>query len=392
MSRAYEGVNASSENEEDVYLENDVSNVGKKRYKTKEEGYYDSDSEEEVAMKKPKNDGDASDMFSESSGDEAKGNADRETEEQDPSERLAQRGLSSRNELDDEFEDEDTNAQETLRYEDIEGQEEVSDSVSIDSEGEGRDSGKSKVTPFNLKEDMEEGDFDENGNFVRKSNDPHDQYDAWLSGDVSSKRSIAAAKRAEFTRKQDAHKKMLSDVEELKRLPFHTVPEALSFLIVRMEPDENVLSFLQRQSISTLMTNRARKQKNTSEHVSLERQSADEYRKRLIETITGCITFLEDRTKIESLYSETKEALQRLFQRITHEAWKPPTVDTEKPSFSFKWEGDEGIYGPYSAAQMQAWDNQGYFTNAKQAAFISISPEKGWMFPQNVSYLSENSI
>ncbi|EPY49199.1 GYF domain-containing protein [Schizosaccharomyces cryophilus OY26] len=391
MSRTYERLNAPSENEDDVYLENDVSNIGRKRYKTKEEGYYDSDSEEEVAMKKTKNDDDASDMFSESSGDEEKGNAGKRTEEEDPSERLAQKGLSSRNELDDEFEEDDAEAEEKLSYEDIEGQEEAPDAQDSGSSEEEMTSGNPKVIPFNLKEDMEEGDFDENGNFVRKSNDPSDQYDAWLNGDVCSKRSIAAAKRAELTRKQQAHQKMLSDIEESKRLPFQTVPEALSFLIIRMEPDENVLSFLQRQSVSNSAASRSKKHKKPSEHFSPERRSADEYRKRLIEIITGCITFLEDRTKFESLYSETKEALQRLFQRITHEAWRPPAVDMEKPLFYFKWEGDEKVYGPYSGSQMQAWDHLGYFTNAKQAAFVSTSADGNWMFPQNVSYLSENS-
>ncbi|CAB36871.1 U5 snRNP subunit Snu40 [Schizosaccharomyces pombe] len=382
----------------DVFFEYDVSNVGRKRPRTKEEGYYESESEEDEdqILNKEKKEGQSEDMFSDTSEDEKRTLPNDEAQkrrdfiENGDAERLAHKGLRNKEVLNDDSDDEDDNGKYSkLRYEDIEGQEDTNQANDLDADEEGSEisvPSSPKRMSFNLKEDMEEGDFDENGNFIRKNYDPESQYDAWLNGSVSNKKSIAAAREAEQKRKEMENRRRNQELEEFSKLPFSTVPEALSFFIARMERDESILEFLQRQSGNK--KSYKKKKNNTAEGISPERKSADAFRKKLIELITAGLTFLEDKIGKEDIYSETRESLQRIYQKLTSNSWSSPVSydDSNSSQYNFKWEFDDKTYGPYTASQIQAWSNEGYFTDAKHAAFIQLANMDEWMYPNNICF------
>ncbi|KAJ3024080.1 hypothetical protein HKX48_007261 [Thoreauomyces humboldtii] len=85
-----------------------------------------------------------------------------------------------------------------LRLESIEGQVWRDDAEDF--------AGEVKLTPFNMEEEMEEGDFDESGHYIRKR-DEHLIHDSWLQGVTKNdmeKARAAHAKQEELANESEA--------------------------------------------------------------------------------------------------------------------------------------------------------------------------------------------
>ncbi|KAF5259270.1 hypothetical protein FOXYS1_10108, partial [Fusarium oxysporum] len=94
-----------------------------------------------------------------------------------------------------------------------------------------------KVEAFNLKQEMEEGQFDQDGNYVRKGGDPDAVHDNWLEG--LSKKEMRKAAAAHEKREAEARKQRLEDDEVL-------VSDLLKTLILNLERAETPLEALAR--------------------------------------------------------------------------------------------------------------------------------------------------
>ncbi|KAJ2558078.1 hypothetical protein EV175_000970 [Coemansia sp. RSA 1933] len=68
-----------------------------------------------------------------------------------------------------------------------------------DSDGEGRT--RTQIEAFNMREDLEQGQFDAHGNFVWNKKDPNDYQDGWLDG--VSKKAIKQARDSKARQDQD---------------------------------------------------------------------------------------------------------------------------------------------------------------------------------------------
>ncbi|KAK6702580.1 hypothetical protein SNK04_012477 [Fusarium graminearum] len=94
-----------------------------------------------------------------------------------------------------------------------------------------------KVEAFNLKQEMEEGQFDQDGNYIRKGGDPDAVHDNWLQG--LSKKEMKKAAAAHEKREAEARKQRLEDDAII-------VSELLKTLILNLERAETPLEALAR--------------------------------------------------------------------------------------------------------------------------------------------------
>ncbi|KAN0065310.1 hypothetical protein ACQY0O_001146 [Thecaphora frezii] len=97
-----------------------------------------------------------------------------------------------------------------------------------------------KITGFNMKEEMQTGKFDEEGNYVENARDPHADHDVWLSGNYSRSK-IRAAREAQRKRERELQEKEAREQQE-----DNDEDEVKKRLVEHMMRGETVLQTLQR--------------------------------------------------------------------------------------------------------------------------------------------------
>ncbi|KAF8473293.1 hypothetical protein BDZ91DRAFT_691623 [Kalaharituber pfeilii] len=252
-----------------------------------------------------------------------------------------------------------------------------------------------KLDAFNMRSEMEEGRFDAAGNFIRNAVDVDAVHDSWLEG--VSRRDMRKAREAHERREQEMRKRMVAEDEVL-------TSDMLSTLISGLETGETILEALarigqERKRKKVPKWKLRRKAGNhtvTSDNMdvvngskeppppesSSPAQALDRYYKTLIERLTGAADLLLSRGDLE-IYDATRELLMRQYRRETGEDWRPPEPGSPPPAnpssssssspstaetkWEYKWlDGRDGgtVYGPYSSAEMAAWNVAGFFAGA----------------------------
>ena len=368
-----------AEEENDPILDADEigKGAGVKRNAVNIDGY-DSDSSTEnfdaraeAKLKKkdaPPKDEDEDDMFAESDQDE----------QEEDTRRAEQKKRPVRFMEDDEIEGQDMTSKsgghvaselligskKTTRTRDAEtssesGDDEVRDRIDSDMDEELGAGSKKKHAPkldaFNMREEQEEGRFDEAGNYVRKAYDPDAAQDAWLDG--VSKKDIKRAKEAHDMR--EAERKERERAEDSISLS-----DVLTAIISHLDVGETPMEALVRHGKAIPK----RKVKSHNKNKKKDAMDVDENgteedpvavkAKEAIDAITESASRLTDRG-IEDAYDQPRELLMRQYKRETGDDWKDPNP----PQWEFHWlnAADGDINGPYDEATMRAWEASGQF-------------------------------
>jgi CD2 antigen cytoplasmic tail-binding protein 2 len=233
--------------------------------------------------------------------------------------------------------------------------------------------GKKKHAPrldaFNLRDEEEEGRFDESGNFVRKAVDPDAANDAWLDG--LSKKDLRLAKEAEAKREEERKRKAMESDAVL-------TSDSLSTLLAHLETGETPLEALQRLGRSKTKEIKVPKwkQKRMKNKMDIdepnggttEEDPVETARKAAVEAITGASDAIYSRDQ-HDIYDTERELLLRQYKRETGEDWKAPAPantasDDQGEMWEYRWsdkrDGGES-HGPYDGPTMKAWNEAGYF-------------------------------
>lgn len=224
-----------------------------------------------------------------------------------------------------------------------------------------------RLDAFNMREEAEEGRFDEAGNFVRNAVDPSTAHDSWLAG--TSKAEMRKAKAAADKREQDRRDRAVAD----DAIPLE---ETLTALISRMMPHETVLETLQRFGASKQKKHpkwqKNKRSKGMQMDIDPEKHSAIEEemaRKKDVEAITAAADRLLTLGQID-IYDQERAMLQRRYQRETGTEWSDGSKAAEEASgemaaqWEYRWsDGRDGgdAHGPYDEPTMSAWSEAGYF-------------------------------
>lgn len=259
---------------------------------------------------------------------------------------------------------------------DEEERDRLPDEIEEDDAAELGAGGKKKHAPrldaFNLRQEEEEGRYDESGNFVRKAMDPDAVNDNWLEG--LSKKDMKKAKEAQEKREEERRQKAIEDDAML-------TSDILSTLIQHLETGESPLEALQRLNKSKAKDTKVPKWKQKKQQQRKDAMDVDEplhnankttdlveeARKKEVEAITGASDALYSRGQLE-VYQAERELLMRQYKRDTGEEWRPPVSANMQRTGLSEWEyrwsdardGGES-HGPYDGPTMKAWNDAGYF-------------------------------
>lgn len=227
--------------------------------------------------------------------------------------------------------DNDEEVESSLRKDELKGLRDQSDSESetqsVDLDNDGRidaaegeeeldeSSGSEALEPFNLEDEREEGIF-QDGAFVRTQGG--DKFDSWL--DDVDKDTIRRARIARSAQEKLASKPTLSEEHALEQLgPL-------------LNPAETAMEAIE----------------NCQDGARVEGITA------------ACNALLPH---IQDIYDLEREELGRLFQSKFGRNFKRKRV---ADNWKFKWPGQQEIHGPFTATEMQAWLDHGYFKSGVQ--------------------------
>jgi CD2 antigen cytoplasmic tail-binding protein 2 len=276
-----------------------------------------------------------------------------------------------------------------LDEDDIEGQED--DTIGND--------GEVKITPFNLKEEQEEGQFSKDGAFIWKKD--KDIQDAWLDNvDWVKVKEVSSAEKISQEAKDEAE-----DEAEAAYSENATYRSMLKLL----KPSESVAKAIRRlggpgqqkilQQRQRKIAQKLKKGTKLSDEEQMFKNSRDE-----MAQLTGFADTILSRSGNMEIYEETYEKIAFHLKQIDDEkdkkatvipegvddddaldmfadgldVYKERTVTTEeKPtepaaesidldsevSWEFRWENEESaeIHGPHSSTEMLKWQESGFF-------------------------------
>ena len=317
--------------------------------------------------------------------------------QQDEKKDLA-RTFKSKHSLDSDEEDEGDDGKVVdednyvLTEEDLDGQED--DTIYFD-EG-------TKITPFNLKEEMEEGHFDSEGNyFLKKEEDIRDE---WLDGvdwqKIKQPGENLPANNSDFEDADETDKAdMLRQMTELVQ-PGETVLKALRRLGGKQKGGKATSSASSRL--------KAKKQKLEPKS---EAENAEEKAKFL--KLTGLADQLLQGGDF-GIYQDTQEKLAHKLKVLEKgkqeqeeddlleaafkagggvseggEDQKETSMETEAKEedgsqviWEYKWTNDKDgqLFGPFTSADMLAWSEEGYFQDGVFCRKVDPKGEKGQFY------------
>ncbi|KAL7922983.1 hypothetical protein ACQKWADRAFT_63979 [Trichoderma austrokoningii] len=253
-----------------------------------------------------------------------------------------------------------------------------------------------KVEAFNLREEMEEGRFDQDGNYVRKAGDADAVHDSWLEG--LSRKEMKKAAAAHERREAEAREKRIEEDGVL-------VSELLAALITRLERTETPLEALARLGKDKPKTKKIPKWKLKKMNKGAEAMETDQEAaaadpkqvqiKEAIDAITDAADKLLSRGH-EEIYDQERELLVREYRRETGEDWVEPKLEVEAEAqpaaedtsarangtmWEFRWtDGRDNAakQGPFDGPTMKAWQDAGYFGQGVEFRVVGTG-EDAWV-------------
>ncbi|KAI8914973.1 hypothetical protein DFJ77DRAFT_42038 [Powellomyces hirtus] len=202
-----------------------------------------------------------------------------------------------------------------LKSENIEGQEWMDDVDEF--------SGEVKLTPFNMEEEMEEGNFDESGHYIRKR-DEHLIHDSWLQG--VTKDDMERARAAHERQQEQSNADEASEDQDISD-PNHIWLKAIHL----MKPGESIPKSLRRlagnkPNQSTRNKWNKKKREADKARAEAEKDPQAEDRKQALDQLTSYADKLMGLGVLD-VYENTYEQVVRKLRSadLLYEDWQPPT-------------------------------------------------------------------
>ncbi|XP_043645060.1 CD2 antigen cytoplasmic tail-binding protein 2 homolog [Drosophila teissieri] len=273
--------------------------------------------------------------------------------------------------LDSDEEDSDDYEREYLNDSDIEGGEEGVAKVEDDV----------KVTPFNMKEELEEGHFDKDGHY--HWNKETEAKDNWLDNIDwvkigTQKNAFDPAKDDQNSNSSDedknepAGKAFNLSMNLMKMLEFMKQGETVKMALQRLGSQRPVLTTLQRikqkkAGIVDPKTQEISQLTELANEILSKTGNMDIYQD-TYESIKAKIADLPGTSKPKvaddiDMYADNFETKELERSKASNDSSKPTTT-TSEVTWEFKWSQEETeIQGPFSTEKMLKWSQEKYFKN-----------------------------
>lgn len=221
-----------------------------------------------------------------------------------------------------------------------------------------------ELEAFDLRQEQEEGYFDEDGNFIRKDSDKELETEHWTDLD---KAEIERARNAKQKHEQKLRSKNKNQIIE-------PLVELLTKLIHLLEPDETPMEALRRYAPA-----------KSSKRKSHKNKDDDPDRKKAVMELTDICDKLMIHKQILDTYDMVREEFMRLYKSETGEELKLNRgtkrrldLEDEQKVWQFRWEDLDEVHGPYTEYEMSYWkhnyfDNQVEVRKVGDPQFIHVS-------------------
>lgn len=253
-----------------------------------------------------------------------------------------------------------------------------------------------KLTPFNMKEELEEGDFDKEGYYISKKSD--EIKDAWLDNidwaniNTFQKKEEVNARSQQNEEESDDEESVEDESNDLKEDSNKHI-EVFKKMLVHIKPGETVLKAIKRlgnssggsatTSLSASQRWSKKKQSSETTQVDSEKVKSD---KLALETLTGFANQFIDQGFYD-IYSETYEKIQLKIREteskgndsfdmfaddvedkvIASTSGKTDNIIEDKiVKWVYKMENTEDakLHGPFTSLQMLEKSEKGEFKEA----------------------------
>ncbi|KAF7305013.1 T-complex protein 1 subunit delta [Mycena kentingensis (nom. inval.)] len=248
--------------------------------------------------------------------------------------------------------------EEYLRLGDIEGQvfnDSDSNASSEEDEPEDEDDAERRkkagmgfeLSGFNMRDEMEEGKFTEDGSYVRTF-DAHAVHDRWMEG--VDERDMKLARRRKRRQEREQKDKMRAEEKEIQESGGVAALELQ--LLAMLNKGESVLEALQRLGVEAKRSGKkAGKAKATTDTSPIETMTH----------LASTIMSMGD----SDIYSKTYEELVRAVRSsgLVDASWVPPSNDK---TYEYKWRdassgNPDETFGPFGKDDLQSWFRASYF-------------------------------
>ncbi|KAG8948896.1 hypothetical protein FRC04_009235 [Tulasnella sp. 424] len=242
-----------------------------------------------------------------------------------------------------------------------------------------------ELSSFNMKDEMEEGKFDEAGMFVR-SYDPHQVHDRWMEGMDESEIKKAKRSRKKMEEREAARKHRVDEEEGLS----HKTKEQLELeLLDWVRPGESVLQTLGRLGAEKKKNEKARPKQKAKSAKAVQDPTEDAEQdpglahpsqhpeNSAIDRVTALASALMSMGNL-NVYDETHRTL--LFNvreaGLVAKDWVPPSAAPPPAppttKFEYRWAPDylastsggakpDDTFGPFTKEELLAWQAASYF-------------------------------
>ncbi|CAE6490240.1 unnamed protein product [Rhizoctonia solani] len=246
-----------------------------------------------------------------------------------------------------------------------------------------------EMSSFNMKAEMEEGKFAEDGTFVR-SFDPHAVHDKWMDG--MDEREMKKAKRSKKMMESREREREEREAKEAERGKDDVMKELLGF----MHKGETVLESLQRLGSASKSSRRGQKKKAATEVLpeaidgtTTNEQPPEEDPVTRVTALASTLLSLGD----TDVYEQTYEMMLRLVRRsgIVPADWDPhpPPPQTPDTKYEYRWAPEyvaasggqasaDAVYGPYGPTEMGAWKAASYFGDDAERVQVRRVGDNDW--------------
>lgn len=258
-----------------------------------------------------------------------------------------------------------------------------------------------KIDAFNMRQEQEEGAFDEAGNFIRRAADADAVHDRWLEG-VSKKDMKKAAA---------AHEKREAELRRQQRendsIPTGDLFRSLILSLERGETALEALARLRKGQTKPKKVPKWKQKKMTAKSnggaetmdVDQEKELEDPKQVKIKDAINAIADAADKLMQREfpEIYDYERERLVRMYYNETGERWEeppPPKPDDDvaeggggggsasgvPKSWEFRWvdgRDDGATQGPFDGPTMEAWRAAGYFGEGVEFRHAGEN-ETGW--------------
>ncbi|TFK76278.1 hypothetical protein BDN72DRAFT_808618 [Pluteus cervinus] len=257
-----------------------------------------------------------------------------------------------------------------LRLGDIEGQEfgndgsgsegsefEESDEPEDEDEAERRKKAGMgyELSSFNMREEMEEGKFTEDGSYVRTV-DPHGVHDKWMDG--VSEREMKQARKRKRQQEKIQQAKIAAEEKEFQESGGKTAVERK--VLAMLKKGETVLEALQRLGSQEKKKQKGQKKAKsaTAGGMQLDKAAKPPTDIEELTSLASTLMSLGD----PDIYSKTYEEIVRAVRASgdVDQSWEPPSADVK---YEYKWAAgtNTDVFGPFSEEEMKTWYKAAYF-------------------------------